>query len=85
MSSSPVSWKACSFAGVRSATIGERRLEVGVGERRMLREQAELAVPPHDRRLGDLEVDVARAKLNRAGKNRIQVHERADRQAHAAA
>jgi hypothetical protein len=51
----------------------------------MVRQHAELAVPPQHGRLGDLEVDIARAKVNSAGQDRIQVHEGADRHAHAAA
>ena len=49
--------------------LGDARedgLELRVGERRVLGEQAELAVPPQDRRLAGLQVNVARAELDRA-------------------
>ena len=53
----------------------ERRLEIAVVERRVLGEQAELAVAPEHRRLADLQVDIARAELHGAAEYRIQVHE----------
>ena len=52
----------------------ERRLEIAVEQGRMVREQAELAVPPHDGRLADFQMDVARAELDGARQYRIQVH-----------
>ena len=58
----------------------ERRLEVAVVQRRMLREQAELAVAPEHRRLADLEVNIARAEFHGTAEYRIQGHESGDRQ-----
>ena len=58
----------------------ERGLEVAVVERRMIREQAELAVAPEHRRLADLEVNIARTEFHGTAEYRIQVHAVADRQ-----
>ena len=59
---------------------GEHDLEVALVERRVVREQPELAVAAEHGRLPDLQVDVARAEFHGATEGRIQVHESADRQ-----
>ena len=58
----------------------ERGLEIGLAERDVVREHAELAVPPQDRRLADFEVDVARAVFHGTRQDSVQVHDGADRQ-----
>ena len=40
----------------------------------MIRKQAELAVPPHDGRLADFQMDIARAEFDGTRQYRIQVH-----------
>ena len=52
----------------------ERRLEVVVRERRDPLDGAERAVATDDRRLADLEVDVARAELDGCPQGEIEVH-----------
>jgi len=46
--------------------LGERDVEVGLLQWRVIREQAELAVTAQDGRLPDLQVDIARAELHGA-------------------
>ena len=73
---------------LRRRQIGDERegcLEVAVVERRLVRDQAELAVPPHHRRLADFEMDIARAEFHGARQDSVQVHEGPDRHRRGAA
>jgi hypothetical protein len=73
---------------LRRAHVGDERkrgLQIAVVERWVLREQAELAVPPQHRRLADFQMDVARAEFHGTAEYRIQVHEKACRQRPSAA
>ena len=62
------------LGGRKVGDHGQSGLEVEIGQRRMLRKHAELAVPPHDRRLADFQMNVARAELHGAAQDRIQLH-----------
>src|SRR5207237_3531359 len=60
--------------GCTAADRCEHRAEGGVVERRVPLEGAELAVESKDRRLADLEVDIAGAELDGAREQTVQIH-----------
>ena len=63
------------LGGRQVRDVRERGLEVAVVQRWVLGEQAELAVTPEHRRLADLQMNIARAKLHGTAEYRIQIHE----------
>jgi hypothetical protein len=56
----------------------QHRLEVVIRQRLDAGHGPERAVATEDRRLADLQMDVARAELDGAPEGRVQVHERSD-------
>ena len=64
VSSSPVLSKVASRFGALGADLAQDVLEQRRVERRPARERLEVAVEADDRRLADLQVDVARAALD---------------------
>ena len=74
MSSSPVSWNAASRAGAEPPTSLRIDLELLGSSASHPSSGAQRAVVADDRRLADLEMDVARAPLDGARQQAVQIH-----------
>ena len=73
VSSSPESRKAASRFGSEAPIRSSELLELGRLERRPAFERAQVPVAAHDRRLADLEVEVARAAVDRDLEDSLEV------------
>ena len=78
MSRSPTSSKCGELLGRAAADDPEDRVEVLLLERREAVHRVEIAVATEDRRLADLQMNVAGAELDGAPEQVVQIHEDSD-------